>query len=188
MLMVPGAGSYVVLGEILCNLPLAPDEPIEETCGDCDACRRACPTGAILADGLLDARRCRSFHTIENRGEIPRDLWARMGACVFGCDVCQAVCPHNANVPPGEVELLAPPGAAAPRLADLLRWSQDDWDRATRSSARRRANRTMWRRNAILAAGNSGNPLLRPALEALAGDDHAAEIRWAVERLSHAGD
>ena len=152
-LIAPGLGSYVVLCEIVCNLSLPADEPVAPQCGDCDKCVQACPTGALHADGLVDARRCCSYLTIEHRGEIDPELQALMGDCVFGCDVCQAVCPENRDVPTGDGELAGPRDV----LRDLtvrrvLDWTEADWDTATRGSALRRATYEMWLRNARLVA------------------------------------
>lgn len=156
-LIAPGLGSYVVLCEIVSNLPLAPDEPVAAQCGDCDACIGACPTGALVGDGMLDARRCRSYLTIEHRGEIDRELWPLMDACVFGCDDCQAVCPHNRDLPPGDDDLARLRDAIEGlTIGDVLDWSADDWDAATRGSAMRRATHEMFLRNAALAARVSG--------------------------------
>ncbi len=151
-LIVPRLGSYVVLCEIVFNLSLAADEPVPSDCGDCDRCVQACPTGALQADGLVDARRCRSYLTIEHRGEIVPELQSMMGNCVFGCDVCQEVCPHNQDAPPGDPELATPrEGVGDLSIDDILNWSQADWDAATRGSAMRRATYEMWLRNARLA-------------------------------------
>ena len=152
-LIVPGLGSYVVLCEIVCNLRLQFDEPIAPQCGDCDACVRACPTGALRADGLVDARRCRSYLTIEHRGEIDAEFASLMGTCVFGCDVCQEACPHNQDIPAGDDELARPRDVLRElSIADVLNWTEADWDAATRGSAMRRATYEMWVRNARLVA------------------------------------
>ena len=197
-LIVPGRGSYVLLCEIVCNLPLAVrrDEgpaalesngPLAPECGDCDACVKACPTGAIQGDGLVDARRCISYLTIECRGEIPAEHRPRMGGSLFGCDRCQEACPHNRLLPPGDAELAPsrpPLGGATP--ADILRWERDDWDRATRGSACRRATWEMFLRNAAVAAGNSRDPSLVPLLADLARRQPGLRdvCDWASSRLN----
>ncbi|MGA2265876.1 MAG: tRNA epoxyqueuosine(34) reductase QueG [Phycisphaerae bacterium] len=184
-LLVPGFGSYCVLAEIVCNLPLPPDEPIPNRCGDCRACLAACPTGALQEDGLVDARRCISYLTIEHRGGIDPALWPRMGVRLFGCDACQAACPHNRNLPAGDAELTsaAPLGGAG--LANVLGWDEAAWQKATEGSAMRRITWDQFLRNAILAAGNSGDSSLVSRLRVLqaAGPDQAALIRWALARL-----
>lgn len=119
-LIIPGAGSQFFLGEVLTTITIAPDAPMENRCGDCRACLDACPTHALTASGLLDARLCLSYLTIENRGPIPPRLAAAMGNCIYGCDRCQAACPHNA----------AAPTATAPELqpsAELLAMHKADW-------------------------------------------------------------
>ncbi|MHC4562407.1 MAG: tRNA epoxyqueuosine(34) reductase QueG [Planctomycetota bacterium] len=185
-LIVPELGSYMVLAEIVCNLPLTLDQPLSAGCNDCDACVRACPTGALTGDGLLDARRCRSYLTIEHGGKIAAQFWPKMDACLFGCDTCQTVCPHNRNVPAGDDQLATPREAVrALTLADVLGWSECDWDSATRGSTMRRATYEMFLRNAVLAAGSSGDRQHIPALER-AGKSYPSltdAARWAIARL-----
>lgn len=186
-LFVPGLGSYVVLAEIVCNLPLPPGEPLIDGCDHCGRCSAACPTSAILPDGLVDCRRCISYLTIENRGLIEGQYWRRVGRRVFGCDACQEACPHNQDIACGDAELAGTgrvlQGAG---LAEMLAWTYDDWDRATRGSATRRATYEMFLRNAIIAAGNSGDSSLIQPLRALSqADTYDTElIHWALERLS----
>jgi len=186
-LIVPGRGSYVVLCEIVCNLAPAPDAAMAPSCGDCDACVRACPTGACRGDGLIDARRCLSYLSIEHRGPIDREFWPLWGSVVFGCDRCQSVCPHNQGAPPGDEELSRPPPSRPQglTLGQLLRWRQGDWDVFTRGSATRRATLDMFLRNGILAAGNSGDgALTAPLLELKRRRGEFAEmIDWALGRL-----
>jgi len=150
-LVVPDLGSYVVLCEIVCNLPLQADQPLTPQCGDCNACVRACPTRALLGDGLMDARRCRSYLTIEHRDAIPDDLQPLMGNCLFGCDDCQAVCPHNKDVPAGDPELSQPrDGLRELSINRVRKWTEPDWDAATRGSGLRRATLEMFHRNAAV--------------------------------------
>ncbi|MFB3892438.1 MAG: tRNA epoxyqueuosine(34) reductase QueG [Phycisphaerae bacterium] len=154
-LVAPGLGSYVLLCEIICNLPLAPDGPIQSQCEGCGLCVEACPTGALRGDGLVDARLCISYQTIENRGEIPPGLRPLMGRRIFGCDACQEACPHNKGLPPGDAELIADGpvlGGAGPE--EILRWTDADWDAATRGRTLRRATCEMFRRNAAIAAAS----------------------------------
>ena len=155
-LIVPGLGSYVVLCEIVCNLPLVPGEPTAPQCGDCDACATACPTGALGDEGLVDCRRCISYLTIEHRGEIEPQYREKIGNRLFGCDTCQEVCPHNRGVPRGDAELTPrgkPLGGAG--LVEILAWTQDHWDAATRGSTLRRAGYEGLLRNAAIVACNS---------------------------------
>jgi epoxyqueuosine reductase len=149
-LIVEGLGSYVVLCEIISNLPLISGSPKAPDCGECDACIRACPTGALGDDGLVDSRKCLSYLTIEyRRGATEEMLKCNRG--LYGCDLCQEVCPHNRDLPPGDAELTSS-GAGAFDLARVLTWSEDDWDLATRGRAIRRAKYDMFMRNAATAA------------------------------------
>lgn len=188
-LISPRLGSYVVLSEIICNLSLVADQPcpqVPDGCGDCRACIDACPTGAIVADGVIDARLCRSYLTIEHRQAIDPAMWEKMAPCVFGCDACQAICPHNQGLPPGDEELIGPRAEIAElTVADVLGWSPDDWDAATRSSAMRRATYEMFLRNAVLTAGGSGDADLAGPLHQLRAcrGDLAGEIDWALARI-----
>lgn len=181
-LFVPGLGSYVVLCEIVCNLELRAGSPLESRCGDCDACLDACPTGALGADGLVDARRCISCLTTEYRGEIGREFRLRMGTRIIGCDACQEACPHNREVPPGDAELRGP---AAMDIGDILAWGDDDWDAATRGRATRRASLETFLRNAVIAAGNSADASLIGPLQRLGRRcPHLGElIDWATQRV-----
>jgi len=189
-LFVPGLGSYVLLCEIICNLPLVPDGPLPAQCHDCSACVEACPTGAIRDDALIDARRCVSYLTIECRGQIDREFWPMIGPAVFGCDRCQEACPHNRGLPVGDVEMLGdmPPLGGA-ELADILRWSAGDWDLATRGSACRRATREMLIRNAAIAAGNSADPALIEPLRELPSlvPELVGVAEWSLARLATTG-
>ncbi len=178
-------GSYVLLCEIICNLPLRPDEPIASCCNDCEACVRACPTGALSGEGLVDCRKCISYLTVEHRGEIDDKYRLPIGTRLFGCDACQEACPHNRSLPAGEAELAPaqrPLGGAG--LADILAWRREDWDRATRGRATRRAKYERFLRNAIIAAGNtSRGELLQPLRDLARRGGPAGLIDWASGRL-----
>jgi len=189
-LIVPGLGSHVLLCEIICNLPLRIDQPIASQCDHCGRCTGACPTGAIVSQGVVDARRCISYLTIENRGAIDGEFWSRIDGHLFGCDACQQACPFNRDVPPGDARLTgaAPPLGGA-TLADILRWTADDWDRRTRGAATRRATYQMFLRNAVLVAGNSlDRSLIEPLMDLSRrlgpGDQLAPAIDWAIDQLS----
>lgn len=182
-------GSYLVLAEIITDLPLPPDRPMKNRCAGCRACAEACPTGAIGADGLIDCRRCISYLTIEHRGPIEAELAGKMGARLFGCDRCQEVCPHNRKAPAGDPELLGPSQLAKTTAGEALHWRQADWDRLTRGSAGRRAKHEMFLRNAAIAAGNAGPPSLPRRLEELSDSASAmvsSAARWALERINTA--
>jgi len=193
-LIVPGLGSYVVLAEIVCNIELQCDRPMEPKCGQCDACISACPTGALLGDGSLDAGRCLSYLTIEHRGPIDERFLPRWGLRVFGCDSCQDACPHNRSVKPGDKQLrngcpradLSGTPLHRTRLADVLAWDEDRWDAATTGSATRRAGLDVLLRNAVIAAGNSGDAELIAPLRELARrkPEFGKLVDWACSRLS----
>ncbi|MCE5277282.1 MAG: tRNA epoxyqueuosine(34) reductase QueG [Planctomycetaceae bacterium] len=184
-LIVPGLGSYVVLCEILCNLPLPPGEPLAGHCGRCGACVKACPARAIGEQGRVDCRRCLSYHTVENRGQIATSHRAALGQRVLGCDACQEACPHNRGAGAGDGELATAGAIAAASLEDLLQLTYDDWDRVTRGSAARRASCEMLVRNAIIAAANSGRRELVAHVRAAgrAWPGQAALVKWALEAL-----
>lgn len=145
-LIIPGAGSCFFLGEIITTLALEADEACTLTCGECRRCLRACPGGA-LGDGGLDARRCLSYLTIEHRGELPADT--RLGRRVYGCDVCQDVCPHNRLSPLSEIEEFRPRAAILSLDTDtILSMKQEDFSTIFRKSAIKRTKLTGLQRNA----------------------------------------
>jgi epoxyqueuosine reductase len=194
LLIHPRLGSYLFLGVVLTDLALAPDLPEPDHCGSCRACLDACPTGAFPAPYVLDATRCLSYTTIELRGAIPEPLREPQADWVFGCDVCQEVCPWNTrarrSVPEDGAglrgELAVREAWRAPALAALLEQDASAWAEAARGTALRRAKRRGWLRNALVAAGNSHDPTLAPALRRHAeGDDAllAEHARWALARL-----
>ncbi len=190
-LIVPGFGSYVVLAEIVCNLPLRPGKPLTGVgCGDCSACIAACPTRAIVSDGTVDSRRCLSYHTIENRGKIPQEFWPKLGNRTFGCESCMSICPHNRPSIIGEDELSSPEDYKHPSLAELLSWTEENWDQATRGKASRRATFAMYLRNAAIAAGNSGDKSLIEPLKTLRHrqPELSKETDWALAALNNTPD
>ncbi len=193
-LIHPRLGSYLFLGVLLCDLELAPGAPEPDHCGTCRACLDACPTDAFVDAYVLDATRCIAYTTIEDPGPIPESLRADHGDRVFGCDVCQEVCPWNERprrgVPADPLGLrarLAPSAPwSRPSLAWLLSLDEEAWSGATRHRALRRARRRMLVRNALVAAGNAGDPSLRPAVARLAEDADALlaeHARWALDRI-----
>ncbi|MDP3937231.1 MAG: tRNA epoxyqueuosine(34) reductase QueG [Deltaproteobacteria bacterium] len=181
------AGSFLFLGEIVTDAPLVPDRREPDHCGTCRRCIDACPTGAIVAPYQLDARRCIAYLTIEHHGEIDPALRAGMGTHVYGCDICQDVCPWNSDAPAGGIEDFEPrPGAEAPELGALLERIQSDYEGFIQGTAMRRAERAGWLRNIAIAMGNSGERRFERALARLAEDPDAVvsrHARWALDRL-----
>jgi epoxyqueuosine reductase len=187
-------GSFVFLGVILTSLDLEPSLPAADRCGTCTRCIDACPTQAIVAPGELDSRLCIAYLTIEKRGEIPEELRAGVGRHVFGCDICQDVCPWNTKARrENRAEL---PEASRPELVNpALEWLASLDDAALRALTRRtplaRAKRSGLRRNIAVAMGNAGDRRFEPALEKLAEDADpvvAEHARWGLQRLSTSSD
>jgi epoxyqueuosine reductase len=186
-LINPQRGSYFFLAELLLGVSLQPDPPFtEDRCGGCTRCRDACPTGCIRPDRTLDARRCISYLTIELKGEIPEQLRARLGNWVFGCDVCQQVCPWNRFAPEQGDPAFAPrPGIPTPDLVAELALTAEEFKHKFRDSPLLRAKRRGYLRNVAVALGNQGDPAAIPALERALAEDPEPLVRqhaaWAVE-------
>jgi epoxyqueuosine reductase len=167
MVMNETDGSYFWLCEILTDARLASDAPVAERCGSCVRCLQACPTQALLAPGLLDSERCLSYWTIEQRGVIPEDMADRLNGWLFGCDICQEVCPYNGPAPAREAS------RNPPALADLLSTGSASWKRRFADTALSRAGLSGMRRNAAALAESSGRRDLLPQLRRLARSGHA---------------
>lgn len=189
-LLHPRHGSWFFLGEAVTDLELAPDSPLGDMCGSCTACLEACPTGALPAPYVLDATRCISYLSIELKGGIPEQRRPGQGRHVFGCDICQDVCPWNRRRShAGEACFEPRPGLEAPELAELAGLDEAAFRERFRRSPVKRAKRRGLLRNVAVALGNSGDATQRGVLEKLAADadpvvgEHA---RWALERLSAA--
>ena len=188
--ILPGVGSFVLLGELLLDLPLTPIEAaVSAGCGSCTRCLTACPTGAFIGPYRLDARRCISYLTIELKGSVPRELRGLMGQHVFGCDICQDVCPWNGSrhTPPRDAELGARPALAAPDLVGLLFLGSADYRKLVRGTALSRVSRARLSRNAAIALGNSRSPQAEAPL-ARAVQTHTSELvrahaAWALGAL-----
>jgi epoxyqueuosine reductase len=180
-------GSWLFLGVTLTSLELVPDLPAPDRCGTCTRCIAACPTDAILEPYKLDSNRCISYLTIEKRGSIPEDLRADMGRHVFGCDICQDVCPWNRKAPATTAPEFSPrEGLVNPALDWLAEISEDEFRETFRGSPIRRTKRSGLRRNALIAIGNSGKLQLLPVAERLTLDQDESLsqcARWVRARL-----
>ena len=160
-LINPISGSYFLLAEILLGIELAPDAPItSDHCGTCTRCIEVCPTNCILPNRTIDANRCISYLTIEEKNSIPVDLRSQMGNWVFGCDVCQQVCPWNLKfASPSKEESLSPrPGVASLSLKDELALSPQEFNRKFKGSPIKRTKRRGYLRNIAVALGNTTDP------------------------------
>jgi epoxyqueuosine reductase len=156
-LINPELGSWLFLGEIICTLPLEPDGPGFDQCGACTRCLEACPTGALVGPGVLDGTRCISYLTIELRGDMPAALRPAIGNHVYGCDICQDVCPYNQAAPVSRDPAWQPrPGLDRPRLIELCQRSDDEWRTLLKGSPMTRATLAGLRRSITVAMDNSG--------------------------------
>jgi epoxyqueuosine reductase len=187
-LINPRSGSYFLLAEILLGITLEPDIPFEtDQCGTCTRCLDACPTQCILPDRTIDARRCISYLTIELKGDIPPGLRAGLDGWVFGCDICQVVCPWNRFAPAdGDAAFSPRPETALPVLEKELALTPQEFSRKFKGSPVKRAGRAGYQRNVAVALGNRGAAESVPALEAALAHDqpivrkHAA---WAMTKI-----
>jgi epoxyqueuosine reductase len=182
-------GSWFFLGELLVSLEIAPDAPPPDRCGACMRCVEACPTSAIVPGRGLDATRCIAYCTIELRGAIPEELRAGMGAHVFGCDICQDVCPWNGRAP-ATLDPAFAPRRFAPRLEELAAIAEEEFRAMFRGTPLLRARYSGFLRNVAVAMGNARLESFRAPLEKLAesGDAVVAgHARWALGRLPGTG-
>jgi epoxyqueuosine reductase len=189
-LISPTLGSWLVLAEVLTNADLEPDRGAVDQCGTCTRCLDACPTGAIAEPYLVDATRCLSYLTIEARGVVDEALRPAIGREIFGCDICQDVCPWNRRGVASADRVWQPrAGLEYPTLIELCRRTDDDWRRDLRGSAMRRAGLRRIRRSLAYAAAHLPPPAAREALDALAahasaGDEFVSDaIAWARHEL-----
>ena len=180
-------GSWLFLGVILTSIELQPDLPAPDRCGTCTRCIDACPTDALVAPYQLDSNRCISYLTIEKRGSIPEAMREGMGRHIFGCDICQDVCPWNRKAPATAASEFQPrPELVNPALDWLAEMGADSFPQVFRDSAVRRTRLTGLRRNAVIAMGNSGNRKFMPILRNLAADEDAVvaeAAKWALVQL-----
>jgi epoxyqueuosine reductase len=187
-------GSWFFLGELLLSLPLSPDSPPPDRCGTCRRCIDACPTQAIVPDQtgktILDARLCISYLTIEKRGDVPAGLQEAIGEHVFGCDICQDVCPWNHRAPEDcDDEFL--PREFAPSLEVLAAMTEEEFRDRFRQSPIRRAKYVGFLRNVAIAMGNSGLSAMRAPLKKLTTHTSvvvASAARAALDRLAYFGN
>jgi epoxyqueuosine reductase len=191
MLVHPKIGTWFFLAEILTSLEFAPDEPMADHCGKCTRCISACPTGAITAPRQLDARRCISYLTIENKGAIPEEFRAAMGDRIYGCDDCLTACPWNRFAQVSrESAFAAREYVHGWALRDFLALDDDAFRQLFRKSPIKRIKRRGFLRNVCVALGNIGTREDLPALERAAQDAEpliSEHARWAIGRI-HARD
>jgi epoxyqueuosine reductase len=191
-LINPKIGSYFFLAEILLGIKIPPDKPfVSDHCGTCTRCIDACPTQAILLNRTIDANLCISYLTIENKGEIPKELRPKLGNLVFGCDICQEVCPWNKKAilnPVDEEQIKINP---CPDLITELSLSPRKFNNKFKNNPVKRAKRRGYLRNVAVALGNAGDAAAIPALENALDDieplvrDHA---RWALNEIKSKGE
>ncbi|MFN4340637.1 MAG: tRNA epoxyqueuosine(34) reductase QueG [Azonexus sp.] len=186
-LLLSKEGSWRFLGEIYCDLPLPPDDPVASHCGTCTACIDACPTGAIVAPYKVDARRCISYLSIELDGPIPVDLRPLLGNRIYGCDDCQLCCPWNRFARIGDPAFMPRHKLDSASLLELFAWTEQQFNDRLAGNPIRRIGHTRWLRNIAVALGNGPNDeavqnALRQRL------DHPSamvreHVRWALARL-----
>lgn len=199
LLLNPEAGSWFFLGELLVDLPLPVDQPIHGDCGQCVACITMCPTGAIVAPYVVDARKCISYLTIEHADDIPEELRTKIGNRIYGCDDCQLVCPVNRQAPlTTQTDFQRRPQWQDQSLLALFDWNEETFLRNTEGSAIRRIGHARWQRNLAVALGNA--PYQAAILKALRsfvencqsdGDSDAMVLRhahWAIAQQLQKAD
>jgi epoxyqueuosine reductase len=189
-IIVPGHGSWVLLGELVMDIPLMPDQPLDRNCGNCSICMDQCPTGAIVDAYTVNAPTCISFLTIEERGAIPRHLRPQMGDWVYGCDVCQNVCPYTkaARITEDPDMQARSLNNAYPSLHWLLSMTNDEFGQTYFGTPVPRAKRRGLARNAAIALGNIGTDRDIPLLAATLQGHHEPLVRghaaWAIGQLA----
>ncbi|ELR63410.1 Epoxyqueuosine (oQ) reductase QueG [Photobacterium marinum] len=178
------AGSWFFLGELLVDLPLPVDTPADNQCGKCVACITSCPTGAIIEEGVIDARRCISYLTIEYDGIIPEEFREPIGNRIYGCDDCQLVCPFNrfSNIT-DEADYHCRDSLNQPPLHELFQWTEKEFLKKTEGSAIRRIGHIQWLRNLTIAMGNAPyQDDILTALQARLGENELLDVhlQWAI--------
>jgi epoxyqueuosine reductase QueG len=189
--LLPGLGSHFLLGGLLLDgpCPAPPSAPAPDPCGPCDACLRACPGGALVAPGRLDARLCLSYWTLEHPGVIPPGPASRMGRWIAGCDACQEICPHVRNrIPTCRAPFLRfEPERDAPRLDDVLSMTAEGFRARYAGTPLERVGLSRFRRNAVVALAGVGGPGAARALECAARDADPLVAEQARQARSGAG-
>jgi epoxyqueuosine reductase len=186
-LLLSKQGSWRFLGDIYTDLPLPPDEPVEEHCGTCSACLSACPTGAIVAPYKVDARRCISYLTIELAGPIPEEFRPLIGNRIYGCDDCQLCCPWNRFARLGDPEFAPRHGLDDASLIELFGWSEAEFNERLAGNPIRRIGHERWLRNIAIALGNGPATVdAENALKSQLGHPSTLvreHVAWALERM-----
>ena len=187
-ILTPSHGSWVLLGQVITNLPLPSDLPLKKSCGNCVRCIDDCPTGAIVAPYVIDNKRCISYLTIELRGVIPRDLRPLMGDWIFGCDICQDVCPVNLKALPGHLEEFKQRnGFSTPELVPILEMDQVTFSDRYKNSPIKRTKLVGLQRNACVALGNNGDEkAILPLSKALCSSEESVvrlHAAWAIGQI-----
>ncbi len=186
------AGSYVLLASIAVSVSLPVDAPSRRACGRCTACIPSCPTGAIVAPGVIDARRCISYLTIEHRGPIPHELRPLMGTWAFGCDLCQEACPINHRLAPQALDVATASTTSGPvphpDLVECLELTDAEFSARFRGTAVARTGRAGLARNCAIALGNAADTAALPALQRTAASDPDEVVReaarWGIAQLT----
>ncbi len=189
LILNKSAGSWFFLGELLINLPLPTDTPVEEGCNTCVACIKSCPTNAIVEPYVVDGRRCISYLTIEHQGSIPEALRPLMGNRIYGCDDCQLVCPVNSEAPlTKETDFHIREPLQLPKLLDLFSWTETEFLQRMQGSPIRRIGHKLWLRNIAIALGNAPHSddiiaqLEQRKLSSETDDMVIEHIDWALEQ------
>jgi epoxyqueuosine reductase len=186
-LINPKAGSYFLLSEILLDLDLEPDAPfVTDHCGTCTRCIQACPTDCILPNRTIDASRCISYLTIELKDDVPVQLREKIGDWVFGCDVCQMVCPWNRFAPEGDPAFEAK--TPLPSLTDELALTSQGFNQRFKGSPVKRAKRRGYLRNVAIALGNMGDLHTIPVLQNALNDEEPMvrkHAEWAIAQIKN---